>query len=222
MLNIPHRERIIYRKSFLHSVNMYFGLSRPIDENKTKDLVTLLENNEWNKNEEVSIGIFFLRKNNSTCVIAEKAIALVISHTDYQNLDVWKDFFISIENCFGDISVSDIVIQKTNRYCIKSADSPGDENIKEYLLSQEYRDAVVNSVESNTVISQPKENVHLMLKYNLTTDSDLHTLELVVAAMFHNTLSSFVEGLKCANEVVYDMWRWGISNNVIEMMGGEE
>lgn len=217
--NIPQVERKHYSKSFLYSIAVMLTYDRgDVLDDKSNDIIKYLHGCQWNLNKKDSTGIVLI-KNDIAILLHSRAIILSIPKSSYSGFESLLTVFHEIEEVLrmADAqNVTNIYINKTNRYLIKK------ELVKsrEWVMSQLFSKPFIKAYDESTGVMAISGEILTLFNIEEKEKDDIKVYDFSISVSKMDN-----KGLGILSQVVYELnnrmfsaWSWAVSDNVKSMM----
>lgn len=220
-LQLPLVERLIYKKTFLYSVEFFFHFSKALAQEEFDLFQKILSNEGWKKiNRDKGSNLLFTR-NDSGIVLTSQEIQIILSIADYNTFETWCPWLVTMNKTLGDNAINFISIIKSNHYRIKQEDSKGENWIKNALLSSDYLSNCNKAPDNaNRFVASLDDGVFGFSQFDISLENGVYTLQLNLACAEKVGKNDFKEQLTRLNNIIFRLWHWAVSKNVIKMMEG--
>lgn len=213
-VNIIHQNREKFNKTFLYNVTIFCSFKQENIKTSHPQIITIFETGGWKKESDNGVALVF-KRDSSLLYFGEKGILLTIPKVDYQSFEGLSDVIDLICQVQDKLKnkVSTAAIVKINRYNIKHENNKGESWMRETLFSKEF----------NSVNKEQETYIHSFGTIGTTTSTQysskdgVDTIEYKIIAT-GNIQTNLKNGLQEINQKLFDVWRWSVSEKMIELM----
>lgn len=219
-IEIPHKQREHFKKSFLHNVSLMLYLDKDLNIEASMEF---MKDRKWEllPLKEQRINILHKENRSISIMFMGNIVVIAISAPSYTSFDDINNIATDITTILKSDNikvVNNIHILKENRYKLKHEQNKGKEWLIETLFSKEFAQSYPANDESLSFNTHEYMNT-ILLKQDQENDGiDSLTFRIMTSNYEDVNTEHWHEKIKMMNENLYDVWRWAISDNVIKMM----
>lgn len=217
-INITNREREHFKKTFLYISHMFLCIEKKINiDLLTKHMCAANWKNQSYEGQDISLFI----KNNYSLTCIDQVITVSIPSPYYNGFEKMAEIIFEITRILKEIDDSNTIIGmrliKENRYQLKHKQNKGYKWLIQTLFSKDFIESIdSDSNNINFEIDSYKNSISI----ELSRKGDIDILKFRLSTFSNKKLNidDFNSEIVCMNQTLYNIWRWAVSDNVIQMM----
>ena len=222
--NIPHVERIVYKRTFMNEITLLFTYNKINFESIREGLLEFAVSLGLTETENISGEDYIVLKDKDASVtFASNAVLVSLPSKEYSNFENTAPIWNDLEKILTYLQVNPIVwsFTKGNRWLFNKV-------ITEDIAPEVYRVVFSDKLLSLTdekhffVEESTDKTCVVTCRYGIDKirEKDSIGLKIMIASQTY-TVSNICEQVFGLNELMFDVWHWAVSENVKQIMQRE-
>ena len=219
--NIPHKKREVFPRTFLHNVMVMCSFEEHRPDALWSEIQSALKEEGWTS--QTSENALALKKGSSLFYLNDSNLLFSISSADYQSFESISAPMDCVDKtCRAmECKIKILALIKTNRYNVKHENNQGEDWMRKTLFSDEFNARTASATPKNKAFTCQANHTDIICATRFITKESIDTLEQTLMATKADC-DKFKESLTELNDTLFDVWRWSVSENTVNLMRRKE